>query len=388
MTPPDLLNLAAGAATLGLASLTAGMGWGLQTRAARYITAFFACFALANLFGTFLLGGDAWLSPGSVRWLRVIEVPLVYLLGPSLYAYARAVTHPGDAPGRADMRWHLLPAGMAFVVSLANAVAPFDTAAGETAFLLSFHAWLLQGTPYLVAALWHSLHPQPPQGPEEERQLGWLRGLLAVIVACWISSTFGRWAPIAEGPGWPWCGVALNWLTTAGMYVLALSGLRQRILMASPPPPSDANTGAREATIVPSTTMDLRYQRSGLDSSHCARIAAELTRLMQAERLYTDPDFDLLRLSQRSGWPANHVSQALNQGLGQNFFEFVNTFRIASATASLADGTDARSVLEIALASGFGSKSTFNAVFKRMTGRTPREYRRLPATDTQAGSCP
>lgn len=104
--------------------------------------------------------------------------------------------------------------------------------------------------------------------------------------------------------------------------------------------------------------------------------------------MYADPDFDLLRLSQRSGWPPNHVSQALNQGLGQNFFEFVNTFRIASATASLADGGDGRSVLEIALASGFGSKSTFNAVFKRMTGHTPREYRRLPATDKQADSCP
>ncbi len=104
--------------------------------------------------------------------------------------------------------------------------------------------------------------------------------------------------------------------------------------------------------------------------------------------MYADPDFNLLRLSQCSGWPPNHVSQALNQGLGQNFFEFVNTFRIASATASLADGSDGRSVLEIALASGFGSKSTFNTVFKRMTGRTPREYRRLPTTDTPAGNGP
>lgn len=386
MTPPDLLNLAAGAATLGLAALSAGMGCGLQTRAARYITAFFACFALANLFGTFLLGGDAWLTTAAVRWLRVIEVPLVYLLGPLLYDYARAVTRPGHTPTRARLRWHLLPAGMAFVVSLANAVAPFDTAAaGETVFLLSFHAWLLQGTPYLLAALWHAFHPHLPQEHDAARQLGWLRGLLAVIVACWISSTLGRWAPAADIPGWPWLGVALNWLTTAGMYVLALSGLRQRILMARPP--AAGTTDARDATAT-GTAMDPRYQRSGLDASHCARIAAELTRLVQAERLYADPDFDLLRLSQRSGWPPNHVSQALNQGLGQNFFEFVNTFRIASATASLADGGDGRSVLEIALASGFGSKSTFNAVFKRMTGHTPREYRRLPATDKQAGSCP
>lgn len=126
-------------------------------------------------------------------------------------------------------------------------MAPFDTAAaGETVFLLSFHAWLLQGTPYLLAALWHAFHPHLPQEHDAARQLGWLRGLLAVIVACWISSTLGRWAPAADIPGWPWLGVALNWLTTAGMYVLALSGLRQRILMARPP--AARNTDASDAT--------------------------------------------------------------------------------------------------------------------------------------------
>ena len=35
-------------------------------------------------------GGQAWISPDAVRWLRVIEVPLVYLLGPLLYGHACA----------------------------------------------------------------------------------------------------------------------------------------------------------------------------------------------------------------------------------------------------------------------------------------------------------
>lgn len=146
MTPPDLLNLAAGAAVLGLASLTAAMGYGLRTRAAGLLTAFFACFALAHLFGTFLLGGGAWLSAEAVRWLRVVEVPLVYLLGPLLYGYAVALTTPGRWPGYRALRWHLLPAAVAFGISLLNAIAPFDaTPTGAAVFLFSFHAWLLQG---------------------------------------------------------------------------------------------------------------------------------------------------------------------------------------------------------------------------------------------------
>lgn len=371
MTPPDLLNLAAGAAVLGLASLTAGVGIGLRTRAAGLLTAFFACFALANLFGTVLLGGAAWLSADAVRWLRVVEVPLVYLLGPLLYGYAVALSRPSQASACPRLCWHLLPAALALAVSLVNAVAPFQShAVGRAVFLLSFHGWLLQGAPYLLAAVWLSWRAAPHRhaAADAARQQRWLRGLAVAITACWISSAIGRWPVAPDTALHAWLNVALNGLTTAGMYLLAWSGLRQRILMPAP-----ADHGNAPAAL---DGTGPRYQRSGIDPAQCGAIAAELTRLMQAEHLYADPGFDLARLSARSGWPANHVSQALNQGLGQNFAEFVNAFRIAAATASLADANDARSVLDIALAAGFGSKSTFNTVFKRMTGQTPRAYRR------------
>lgn len=380
MTPPDLLNLAAGAAVLGLASLTAAVGYGLRTRAAGFLTAFFACFALANLFGTVLLGGAAWLSADAVRWLRVVEVPLVYLLGPLLYGYAIALTRPTHASGVTRLCWHVLPAALAFVVSLLNALAPFEShRVGQAVFLLSFHGWLLQGAPYLLAAVWHSwrapLPPHPHDAAQRDRQLAWLRGLVVVIVGCWVSSAIGRWPAAPETSLHTWFNVALNGLTTAAMYLLAWSGLRQRILVPAPlAMPARAQGGEVASPALASTRQP--YHRSGIDPAQCVQIAAELTRLMERERLYSDPGLDLAQLSRRSGWTPNHVSQALNQGLGQNFAEFVNTFRLAAATASLGDADDPRSVLDIALASGFGSKSTFNTVFKRMTGQTPRAYRR------------
>nr|WP_233171659.1 AraC family transcriptional regulator [Dyella sp. ASV21] len=97
---------------------------------------------------------------------------------------------------------------------------------------------------------------------------------------------------------------------------------------------------------------------------------------MAGEHLYVDSQFDLAALSRRSGWSPNYVSQALNQGRGQNFFEFVNGYRVAAAERYLADPAERRTILEVALACGFGSKSTFNAVFKRITGQTPSGYRR------------
>lgn len=374
MTPPDLLNLAAGTAVLGLAALTAGVGYGLRTRAAALLSAFFACFALANLFGGVLLGGAAWLSADAVRWLRVVEVPLVYLLGPLLYGHALALTRPAQAAASSRLYWHLLPAALALLVSLANALAPFQAyPAGQALFLLSFHGWWLQGLPYLLAALWVAWRAPLPAAGLGMRQQAWLRGLLLVIGLCWVSSAVGRWPGLPDSALRSWLNVLLNGVVAAGLYLLAATVLRQRLWMPAPDTAADATDTAALDAAGP------RYQRSGIDPAQCGAIAAELTRLMQAERLYADPGFDLARLSERSGWPPNHVSQALNQGLGQNFAEFVNAFRIAAATASLADADDPRSVLEIALAAGFGSKSTFNTVFKRMTGRTPREYRRALA---------
>jgi len=65
----------------------------------------------------------------------------------------------------------------------------------------------------------------------------------------------------------------------------------------------------------------------------------------------------------------------LNEGSGQTFHEFINRMRIRCVTAALADESDARDVLAIAVDAGFNSKASFNRVFKQYTGVTPSSYR-------------
>ncbi|TGW17686.1 AraC family transcriptional regulator [Stenotrophomonas maltophilia] len=374
MTPPDLLQLAAGAAILGLAALSTGVSFGRARRGNHLLTIFFACFAAANLFGLVLLGGQAWLSADAVRWLRVIEVPLVYLLGPLLYGHARALLSP--APDHATLLplAHLLPAMLAFVISLLNAVAPFDVSPlGKALFQLSFHGWLLQGAPYLLATLWLSLRTSSvPRGTAIQRS--GLRGLAIVMTGCWLASAMNRWPPHAAPL---LASIGLSLLTTAGMYLLACRVVRQQLRA----PVNAAAPGV--GNLIPAPIEDVavaRYERSGIDAAQCAAIASALTALMQHEHLHEAPGLDLQGLSQRSGWSPNQVSQALNQGLGQSFSEFVTGFRITAAKSFLSDPADPRSVLDIGLAAGFGSKSTFNSAFKRATGQTPSEYRRNRAT--------
>ena len=369
MTPPDLLKLAAGAAILGLAALSTGVSFGRTRHGSHLLTTFFACFAAANLFGLLLLGGQAWLSADAVRWLRVLEVPLVYLLGPLLYGHARALLTPAPDPATPLPLAHLLPAGLAFVISLLNALAPFEVSPlGNVLFQLSFHGWLAQGAPYLLAVLWLSLRgPSALHGTTVQRS--GLRGLAVVMAGCWLASTMNRWPPDAAPL---LASIGLSLLTTAGMYLLACRVVRQhlRAPVSSATPVTGGLTTSIEGIAI------ARYERSGIDATQCSAIASALTTLMQDERLHEAPGLDLQYLSQRSGWSPNQVSQALNQGLGQSFSEFVNGFRITAAKSCLSDPGDLRSVLDIGLAAGFGSKSTFNSAFKRATGQTPSEYRR------------
>ena len=77
---------------------------------------------------------------------------------------------------------------------------------------------------------------------------------------------------------------------------------------------------------------------------------------------------------------ANHVhlnpayfSSLFKQSTGSSFKEYLNMVRIEESKRLLAN-TD-YSVIDIAVASGFGDQSYFCRVFKKYTGLTPRQYR-------------
>ncbi len=74
------------------------------------------------------------------------------------------------------------------------------------------------------------------------------------------------------------------------------------------------------------------------------------------------------------------LSQAINEGLGKNFFEFINRYRIEEAKRLLTDPADKKiTVLEVLYQVGFNSKSSFNTVFKKQTGLTPSEFKKKVA---------
>ncbi len=128
---------------------------------------------------------------------------------------------------------------------------------------------------------------------------------------------------------------------------------------------------------VRSRTRRPKYEKSALDDQEIAAYAKKLEEAMGSEKLYLKNDLRIADVAEAVGTSTNHISQVINARFDQNFYDFVNSYRVAEAMRKLRDPKHRHlTLLAIALAAGFNSKSTFNKVFKEQAGMTPSEYQR------------
>ncbi|NOX18541.1 MAG: helix-turn-helix transcriptional regulator [Chlorobi bacterium] len=125
------------------------------------------------------------------------------------------------------------------------------------------------------------------------------------------------------------------------------------------------------------TAQKTKYKRSGLAEETKNEISGRLKEVMKKRRLFLNPDLTLNKLAEILELSPNHLSQVINEMFGKNFFDFVNGYRIEEAKKFLTSHeTEDWTILAIAYEVGFQSKSTFNAVFKKVANETPSQYRK------------
>ncbi|MCZ4273712.1 helix-turn-helix domain-containing protein [Maritalea porphyrae] len=117
-----------------------------------------------------------------------------------------------------------------------------------------------------------------------------------------------------------------------------------------------------------------KYENSALTADALERIENRLRAAMRDEQLHKNPNLSLWDLAQHVGASPNYISQTLNTVMNQNFFDFVNSYRIEDAKHLLAHSE--ASVLAITYDVGFNSRSSFYMAFKKVTGHTPSAYRK------------
>jgi len=105
------------------------------------------------------------------------------------------------------------------------------------------------------------------------------------------------------------------------------------------------------------------------------KIYADLEQLIRAQSLHHKPRLSLFDLADEAGLNQRDISRAINLGGGISFCDYINKLRVEDVKLKLrANLTDSTKLLDIAFSVGFNSKSSFNAIFKRETGLTPRQY--------------
>lgn len=325
---------------------------------------------LAHALGELVMAAELYRA---APHLAGAEIPLRMALGPALYLYVRSLVSP--EPVRFGGRDWFAFAGPALLLLIC---LPFLMLSAEeklaladpltrdpahfrlallacTAGMLMFLAFTIA---YLAAAVRlqgrHRASVMQEYANIERRSLDWLRVVLVVWSIAWLVYAVDRMLGFV-GASSPPLSLGLALLETAALGAFAHLALHQ------PQPAKETHDADPvRAAILPNDRME--------------RVAARLTAVLSANRFFADPDLSLTKLSEATGITKNHISETLSQHLGTNFFDFVNSHRIAEAQRLIAD-TDA-TVLEIAMDVGFNARSTFNTAFKKHTGATPSAYRK------------
>jgi AraC-like DNA-binding protein len=193
----------------------------------------------------------------------------------------------------------------------------------------------------------------------EDASISWLKFFMGVFLLVNVFFLFSLFVVIHfDSRAWLWKAVALTF--SLSVFALGYKGILQKEIF---------HTGNRENA--PARLPEPRENKQ--DQELINRLLA----YMGEKKPFLDPELTLSSLAKEMDLSRSQLSQLINEGIGDNFYNFVNQYRVEEVKRLM---TDARvknfNMLGLALEAGFKSKSTFNLIFKRFTGLTPTQYRK------------
>ena len=120
----------------------------------------------------------------------------------------------------------------------------------------------------------------------------------------------------------------------------------------------------------------LKYKKSSLSDTEKKTILAGIVSQMENDNYFLSSTASLTGLAKAIHGTPHHVSQVINEDLGQSFFELMATYRVREAKEILKTELGKKlTIEEVAERVGYNSKSAFNTAFKKITSETPSNYR-------------
>ncbi len=119
-----------------------------------------------------------------------------------------------------------------------------------------------------------------------------------------------------------------------------------------------------------------KYKKSSLDEAEKNVILNNIVSQMENEKYFVKSTASLSGLAKSINESPHHVSQVINENLGQSFFELMATYRVREAQELLKTDLGKKlTIEEVAEQVGYNSKSAFNTAFKKITSQTPSTFR-------------
>lgn len=130
-----------------------------------------------------------------------------------------------------------------------------------------------------------------------------------------------------------------------------------------------------EATLASGEDITETQRKNVIPDEQLMEMYEDILDYMEKEKPYLNPELSLNLLSESLQLGAHKLSLTINQKSGMNFFNFINSYRIAEAQKLLsAAGNHGYSIEDIAFMSGFNSRAAFYATFKKQLELTPKAY--------------
>lgn len=312
--------------------------------------------------------------------LYLFSYNLPFLYGPLIYLFVCRVTGYRK-PGKKDIL-HFLPSVVMIAHLLFNDLyryVPF-------VFFPILHTFWSMVLQLISLAIYHTLafiylkknsvDISSSIGAAVKYRLIWLKQFVAssfivcsviAVIICLMYYNYPHWQNIRFG------FVAL----TVFIYWISYKAWSQPELFAVIRGYSNETA---DRSIVPKLTVHLpakKYSNSGLAENDMQRIINALENKMQLEKSYLDTELTIDALAESISCTRHHLSQAINGKLNKSFYDYINHYRVEEAKHLLGNpDKDVHKIASIAYDAGFNSISTFNDVFKKVTGSTPSQYRK------------
>lgn len=292
--------------------------------------------------------------------LRFIQflVPLTFFLSIQFY------TNPNFSYSLKDIKFLILPLLFLILLSLNKYIQ-------EDVFKVIYLSFILSNSLFYTVLSYikiqkHQKNIELFSSDIESRDLRWLKYIIYSFIASALLIIFYNIIATAER-----LNIYINLCFLIIVYLVSFYSIRQKEIY---PKGLNINDTLNDTFV---STCDDNERIKRMNDNELNKIMEDLLKLMDDEKPYLDSELNLLRLSEKLSISSHQLSYVLNEGFGENFFYFINKYRVQKAKELLIDPNyDHLNMIAIGYDAGFNSKTSFNTTFKKMTLSTPTEYKK------------